>query len=299
MGVLLILLGVIMLSAQFKQVAILDMLLTWWPLILVLIGGEILWHVYTAKEQEPKIKYDGFSIFIIMLIVFFSIGVYSLTATGVLKGISWAVESRVISAEVPAGKIDTSQGIERIVVLAPRGKLDIKASSTSEVVFFGQAMVNAANADEAADLIEQNGVVTHREGDTLFVQFSSNTWSGDFKPSIRQIGYTLLLPPDKTIEVSGSNYFNIDIDSRALGKEWLVKGNGAVNITVVKPSDLFIDAQVNSPGHLGGNVNWEIQEIADLHSNGRPVSEGHLKWGQGSSGVNIILDGGEVTVNEI
>jgi hypothetical protein len=78
-----IVVGVVMLAAQFKQVAVLDMLLTWWPLILVLIGGEVLWHVYTSKEQEPKVKYDVFSIFIIIIMLFSGVGMSALTATGV------------------------------------------------------------------------------------------------------------------------------------------------------------------------------------------------------------------------
>jgi hypothetical protein len=287
-----------MLSAQFRQVAILDMLLTWWPLILVLIGGEILIHVYAAKEPEPKIKYDAFSIFIIMVIVFFSIGVYSLTATGVLERVTWMVESSIIPVEVPDDRIVIDEGIERLVVSAPRGKLNIKKSSNPEVVIFGEAFVNAADRDEAKSLVEQNRVVTHREGDTLFVQFLSNTWSGDFKPSIREIRHTILLPSDRNVEISGPNYFNLDIDGEALGNDWLIKGNGVLNITAVKESDLAISAQVKSPGHLGGNVNWETDETA-LSMNGGSVLKGQLKWGEGNNKVNIIIDGGELAVNEI
>ena len=54
LGILLIALGIVLLAAQLKQKDILDMLLTWWPLVLVLIGGEILVFVYTAKEPDPR-----------------------------------------------------------------------------------------------------------------------------------------------------------------------------------------------------------------------------------------------------
>ncbi|NLO24576.1 MAG: hypothetical protein GX114_00315 [Clostridiales bacterium] len=299
LGVLLIVLGVVMLAAQFKQVAILDMLLTWWPLILVLIGAEILAHVYTAKEQEPKVKYDGFSIFLIILIVFFSIGMYALTSTGVIEGIAWMVESRIVPVDIPSQRIGVDESLERIVVSAPRGRLDVKKSSTSEIVVFGEAVVNASNEEEAKALAEQNRAITRREGDTLFVQLLSTTWSGDFKPGIREIRHTLMLPPHVRVEINGSGYFNLDIDGEVFGKGWLIKGNGSVNITASSSSDLAIDAQVRYRDNFRGNANWDIEERFGLNTNGGPEYEGRLKWGEGTNRVNVILDGGEIVVNEI
>jgi hypothetical protein len=52
-------------------------------------------------------------------------------------------------------------------------------------------------------------------------------------------------------------------------------------------------------GNFGGNANWEIEEKSDLHTIGGPEYEGHLKWGEGTNRVNIILDSGEIVVNEI
>lgn len=76
LGILMIVLGVVMLLAQFKQMTILKMLLTWWPVILVLIGAEILVQICTAKEQQSKVRYDVFSIFMILAMIFFSVGMY-------------------------------------------------------------------------------------------------------------------------------------------------------------------------------------------------------------------------------
>jgi hypothetical protein len=85
----------------------------------------------------------------------------------------------------------------------------------------------------------------------------------------------------------------------AFGEDWLIKGSGSVNITAAKPSDLAIVVQARGGGSFGGNANWEIKEKSGLHTNGGPEYEGHLKWGEGTSRVNIILDSGEVVVNAI
>lgn len=299
LGVLMIVVGVVMLAAQFKQVAVLDMLLTWWPLILVLIGGEILWHVYTSKEQEPKVKYDVFSIFIIMIMLFSGIGMYALTATGVVEGISWMVQSSVMPVEVPSQRIELDEGVERIVISAPRERLDIKKAGGREVVIFGQATVHAADTEEAKALVERCRVVTHREGDTLFVQFPSNSRPGEFKPSIREVRHTLLLPSDVDVEVSGSNYFILDIDGEAIGRDWVIKDSGNIRITVAGGADLAIDAHVRSSGQLGGNASWEVEEPASGPPDARVMSKGHLKWGEGRSKVVVIIENGEVVVNEL
>ena len=219
LGVLLIVLGVVMLAAQFKQVAILDMLLTWWPLILVLIGAEILAHVYTAKEQEPKVKYDGFSIFLIILIVSFSIGMYALTSTGVIEGIAWMVESRIVPVDIPSQRIGVDESLERIVVSAPRGRLDVKKSSTSDIVVFGEAVVNASNEEEAKALAEQNRAITRREGDTLLCSYYPPPGQG------LQTGYkgntAHLCCPHVRVEINGSGYFNLDIDGKSLERAGL------------------------------------------------------------------------------
>jgi hypothetical protein len=277
-----IVVGVVMLAAQFKQVAVLDMLLTWWPLILVLIGGEILWHVYTSKEQEPKVKYDVFSIFIIMIMLFSGIGMYALTATGVVEGISWMVQSSVMPVEVPSQRIELDEGVERIVISAPRERLDIKKAGGREVVIFGQATVHAADTEEAKALVERCRVVTHREGDTLFVQFPSNS-----------------RPSDVDVEVSGSNYFILDIDGEAIGRDWVIKDSGNIRITVAGGADLAIDAHVRSSGQLGGNASWEVEEPASGPPDARVMSKGHLKWGEGRSKVVVIIENGEVVVNEL
>jgi thiol:disulfide interchange protein len=94
MGVLLIALGGFLLWAQINHKAALDLVIRWWPLILLLLGGEILWYAYAAKEEAPKIKYDFFSIFIIFFIVLTSLGLYSLNYIGVIPRLSMMVSAR-------------------------------------------------------------------------------------------------------------------------------------------------------------------------------------------------------------
>ena len=138
LGILLIVLGVVMLAAQLKQKDILDMLLTWWPLVLVLIGGEIPYYVYTAKEPEPRIKYDAFSMFLVFVILFCSICAYAITAGGAVERFIRMADSRVMELEIPVQGMTVDGSIRRIVVFASGGKLDIKKAALQRWLVSGR-----------------------------------------------------------------------------------------------------------------------------------------------------------------
>ena len=291
LGILLIVLGIVLLAAQLKQKDILDMLLTWWPLVLVLIGGEILVFVYTAKEPDPKVKYDVFSMFVVLVILFCSICAYALTATGAVEKISWIADSRVITVEMPVQRITVDETVKKIVVSASDGKLNIKKSSTAEVVSFGQAAINAADRQEAEDLIKQNQTYIHREGDTLFLSIYHRTGRGITDHMSLHSG-TLLLPAGIDVEIS-SGYFQLDIESQTIDQNWFIKGTGEIDVTVDASTELAIDVLIKDSYQLRGNVNWTVKEILDAPAGGNPLYQGHLKWGEGGGKLKVILEWGK------
>jgi len=66
-------------------------------------------QVYTAREEQSKIKYDALSILIIFIMVFFSIGMYALTSTGVIERIAWMLESSIVPADIPSQRISVDK----------------------------------------------------------------------------------------------------------------------------------------------------------------------------------------------
>jgi len=83
MGLLLIIAGAMLVYAQINAQNALELVLTWWPIILFMLGLEVLWAYYSAKDEKPKIKYDLLSIFIILFIIFTAVGIYTLNQVGV------------------------------------------------------------------------------------------------------------------------------------------------------------------------------------------------------------------------
>lgn len=86
MGVLLIALGVIMIIARMYGLPAIEHIINWWPVILIMLGLEILIFSVIPGQNESRISFDGFSVFMIIIIMIFSLGAYG--ATNFLKDIT-------------------------------------------------------------------------------------------------------------------------------------------------------------------------------------------------------------------
>lgn len=86
MAIILIALGVLIFMSQISKVSTLDIALKLWPLILILLGVEILYYRFVYKD-EAIIKYDIMSIIIVFTILITNLGLFALTETGIISKI--------------------------------------------------------------------------------------------------------------------------------------------------------------------------------------------------------------------
>ncbi len=68
----LILFGILFIIRVFTNIITYQMVFKLWPVLFVLLGGEIL--VGHHKEKEGNIIYDGAAIFLIIVLTFFAMG---------------------------------------------------------------------------------------------------------------------------------------------------------------------------------------------------------------------------------
>lgn len=96
MGIVLIGFGILILIAQINKLSAVELAVKFWPMILILIGGEVLWYSYKTKDEEDiKIRYDVFSIFIVMIILSVNIGIYGLIETGIMDLVKLKVSQEI------------------------------------------------------------------------------------------------------------------------------------------------------------------------------------------------------------
>lgn len=77
MGLLLIAAGIIMILGKIISFNHIENIVKWWPVILILLGSEILANVYFSKDPQPKVKYDLLSIFFVIIILCASTVLYA------------------------------------------------------------------------------------------------------------------------------------------------------------------------------------------------------------------------------
>lgn len=65
MGLSIISLGCFLLFSVIQGTKVLDSLTAWWPVLLIILGVEILLYLLFSKKEQSFIKYDIFSIFFI------------------------------------------------------------------------------------------------------------------------------------------------------------------------------------------------------------------------------------------
>lgn len=95
MGIVLILFGTLIFISQINSFSATEIFIKFWPAILILLGLEILYYVYTNKKQETKIVYDGFSIFIVIIILISNLFIYSLMETGIMDLVKLKVSQEI------------------------------------------------------------------------------------------------------------------------------------------------------------------------------------------------------------
>lgn len=90
LAISLIALGVLIFMSQINDTYTLDLALKLWPLVLIVLGLEILWFRFMSKD-DVAIKYDIFSIFLVFTILFTNLSLYALLEIGIIDKIKTAM----------------------------------------------------------------------------------------------------------------------------------------------------------------------------------------------------------------
>lgn len=305
MGVLLIVFGVVLLVAQFKNLLILEAVRTWWPVILILLGVEILAYIYFSKEEQPKIKYDVLSILLVIFLSFTAMGLYALTATGLLPRLNQMVVSSNYAVQLPEERIELGPEIKHLNVMGPRGRLKVLAGNTREVVAFGEADIVAPSEEEADQLAARKFCTSRIVGETLFIEFRDLLRRGDLNPGIISAGYTLVIPQELAVEIRHPNYNQLEIYPENIENNWIIDAVGPVKVTGSAKANLEISAATRFSDYLAGNVEWQVSDSAGQNTDQATEYDGPaqrvrgvVKWGEGKYRLSISCEE-KITVNQL
>ncbi|AET61350.1 hypothetical protein HPL003_23150 [Paenibacillus terrae HPL-003] len=195
MGLFLVLLGGVTFASKFWGAGILDQALTWWPIVFVLLGLEIL--MYTAWQgTRERIRYDLFSMFITAVLVFCCIGFALVSSLGLTSQVRDMMSSVQETRLLPDWHEKMPAGVTKIIVQGEDPyAVKIDATTSPEVHVFG-SYVYTGNEDE---LKGQEMYQTKHIGDTLYVLLGQIPTR--FMQPQHQLDVTIAVPEGITVTV--------------------------------------------------------------------------------------------------
>ncbi|RST72481.1 hypothetical protein D4T97_015575 [Siminovitchia acidinfaciens] len=269
MGAALLLLGVFLLLSQvFKWGDPAVALFSWWPIIFIVLGVEIIVYQAGSKQEKTTIQYDFISIIFIAVLGTCGLVMAMLSASGLLELAGNVVKAEVRTADLPAYEETSLNGVDRIVVDAGTFPLTVESTEAKAVSLFGtyQAETIGDNSliENASDY-----VMAEKKGDTLFIKLKELPHQR-FINNYNNADATLLIPADKELEFKGYDR-NLVFKPRGLKSDWAVDSSGWVRIESDEKSDMKIEANnvyelegawkgikdVNEEGLKSGYINFE------------------------------------------
>ncbi|MBF8984342.1 hypothetical protein IZY60_12410 [Lutibacter sp. B2] len=300
MAALLIASGFMMFIAQFNKAQVIDIALKGWPIILFLLGGEILWYSYKAKDENSKIKYDLFSIFIICIIVVFNLTIYSLIQFDVVSKVNMMISSQDYTLKTPYEEFELDPSIKKIVVDAPDFcKLIVRTNEGNKITASGTTRITADSKEIAEKLVKTKNIVTKKSGNTLYLSFNMASSRSNLIYNDCMENYTIILPLDRKVEINDGNRLELLIDD--LNNDWVIDGRFDTLVRLGENVNVAIDGFVKNEEDFGGNVQWNIPQKQETNEETQTPSrtiKGEIIKGNGKHKIHI-LNSRQLIVNAI
>ncbi|TWD95689.1 hypothetical protein FB550_11251 [Neobacillus bataviensis] len=255
MGASLIFLGLFLFFSKFLGLNLADVLMAWWPVLLVVLGVEILVYLFLSRQEQPILKYDFLSIFFVGLIGTTGIIFAVLSSAGVMGKVEEVMAKEVRSYDLPAFSYKTDDSIKRVVVRSVGYDMTVEATEDKAVSMFGTYRVETAK--KTALLKNADDIVTaNQKGDTLYLNFKM--LPDEMGPFNSQgiVAATILVPNDVKLEVVGNND-SLSLKPRTLVNDWNIESSSAVTVDAMKNSNMTV--KTVGVDQLSGKE-WKITE---------------------------------------
>ena len=285
MGASLVFLGLFLFYSKFLGLDLVQVMTAWWPLLLVVLGIEILVYLFLSRQEKPVLKYDFLSIFFVGVIGTAGIVFAIISTTGILGKVEEVMAREERSFELPAFSYQMNDSIKRVVVRTVGGhQMAVEATDEKEVSMFGTYRVQTANKakllQHADDVISAN-----QKGDTLYLNVKSlPNEIGPFNTT-GEVASTLLVPNHVKLEVIGSSD-TLTLKPRSLENDWNIEGSSSIVVDVPANSNLKVNA-VGVEEVRGKAGDWKVS--AEKTANGMDYGGKNAVYqtGEGKYHINI------------
>jgi hypothetical protein len=263
MGASLLLLGLFLFLSRFMGLDLVHVMSAWWPVLLIVLGIEILLYLFFSRQEKPILKYDFVSILFVGLLGMVGILFATLSATGIMGKVEDVVAREERSFELPDFSYQIDDTIKRVVLKTTSYQTTIEATDEKEVSMFGTYRTQTAKKEKLLASAEDY-VYANKKGDTLYVNVK--TLPNELGPfySHQEVASTILIPKGVELEVISTGA-DLTLNPRELENDWSIKGASSLDVKVDQSSNLKIDAV----GVDSINGAWNVTEEGDPNAGDR------------------------------
>lgn len=288
MGLVLIGLGALLIIGRIQGTSSVDLIYKWWPIILVFLGIETLIFSQLANRSETRIRYDGISIFLIIVMIVFILGGHGLKFIFDNLNFSPRMHSiiRDYKYETKLYKeIDVSaDGVKRLLVSNSLGKIDVSRGSEDDIKI--EANITMQNNDEAYAKSLEDSAVKISKGSEIRV---STTNYNDSRIKNVYIDYVIKVP--EGIEVDVDNSFGDIIVREIASNVNIENSNGRITAGNIggdlKVKNSFGAIEIND---TGGNVTASGSNGGIFIKN----TKGNIEVNNSFGSIDVQIAGGDV-----
>ncbi|MBS4220571.1 hypothetical protein KHA96_19925 [Bacillus sp. FJAT-49711] len=251
MGGALVFLGVFLLLQQVLDWDPAIALLSWWPVLFIILGIEILVYLALFNKENSRVKYDFISIIFIGFIGTLGLGVALLQTVGLLDAANQYVSAEVKTMDLPKYEETMLDGITRVQVDAGQYPVTIESTPSKKMTMFGTYKGDVGKDGFPVKEISDYALV-EKQGDTIYIRFKEIP----YKRYSRYIGFvetTLLIPENINLEVSGKGN-SLALKPRNMQSDWNVLDSGYLDIIMSKDTNVTLEVQ--DSGNLDDSK-WE------------------------------------------
>ncbi|WML37930.1 hypothetical protein RCG19_11790 [Neobacillus sp. OS1-2] len=257
MGASLLLLGLFLFFSKFLGLDLIQVMTAWWPLLLVVLGIEILLYLFLSRQEKPVLKYDFLSIFFVGVIGTVGIAFAVLNATGLMDKAEEVMAREERSFELPAFSYQMDDSIKRVVVRTVGYDMTIEATEEKEVSMFGTYRVQTAKKEKLLKSADDFMAAT-KKGDTLYLNVK--TLPSEIGPFDSQgsLAGTILVPGNVKLEVIG-NGNSLTLKPRSLANDWNIESASSIVVDAAENSNLKVSA-IGVENVSGKEGEWQVTE---------------------------------------
>jgi hypothetical protein len=308
-GIFMIVLGALLIINLVTGIKFPSLLIEFWPLLLVSLGLEVLYHHYRAGH-ESKLRYDAASMLVLFIFGISAVGLYAFQISGIGALVNELGKSSTYAIDISRNNIPVEDNIDRIVVENySHDFITIKVEDRDGLSINGTINMIAPNRGEARRLVDENKAYATEVQDNSLIIRTLPVYTGKWflKGKVNTAPLTIVVPSRLPFELA-SNRGNISVIASKIDANWFIKqSEGFLDVTIPKNSDAKITANARQ---IDGNIKFDSRDpnsglknteentstIATEAMSETPGREYSASLGTGGPTLNLINPRGTVGV---